>query len=221
MIENGNEMMHSLSENRTETEKCAEEQAQRVTGIARTEKAEPSQRVKDTAGNAMLGKHLALAKASRLPLSIRKKVFSRWVPKPNLLEGSGDTTAELNDPIHGDENIADPTMLTGGVEQLVDQWLANGKDLTLPGTEVNKIREDFKVNSETDSRDKRLAGTLNHKPIGKRLLVPTPAGNIFSCPKNAASANSATFASGAECNQECINSVQKTGNEAVSPRTGR
>ena len=57
--------MHNLSEKRTETEKCTEEQAQRVTGIAVTENAAPSQRVKGIAGNAILGERLALAKVSQ------------------------------------------------------------------------------------------------------------------------------------------------------------
>ena len=98
------------------------------------------------------------------------------------------------------------------MEQLVDQWLAVEKDITIPGTEVNKIREDIKKKSGTDSRDERPTEARDHKTIAG-LQVPAwknnASGNIFGCPENAISADSATFASNARCNSECINTVQK------------
>ena len=123
------------------------------------------QRVMVMAENAILSKRLAVAKALHLPQPVRKKIFSRWVPRPNLLEGSRDTAVDLNDPICSDNIIANLHAAPKGVEQLVDQWLAVEKDITIPGTEVNKIREDIKKKSGTDSRDERPTEARDHKTI--------------------------------------------------------
>ena len=162
--------MHNLSEKRTETEKCTEEQAQRVTGIAVTENAAPSQRVKGIAGNAILGERLALAKASqkehivpfkkrrqqlglrdrleiarirRLPRSINKEMLAHYRPMGRMLKGVENDPAKLGDPTRSDGIIAEPYMEPKGVEKLIDQWMADEKDITAPGTDVNMTREDI------------------------------------------------------------------------------
>ena len=101
----------------------------------------------------------------RLPRAINKEMLAHYRPMERMLKGVENDPAKLGDPTRSDKIIANLHAAPEGVEQLVDQWLAVEKDITLPGTEFNEMREDIKKKSGTDSRDEKPTEARVHKTI--------------------------------------------------------
>ena len=74
-----------------------------------------------------LNERLDIAKIARLPCSVSKKMLTHWKPRVKSITGVQDTFDDFSDPTRLNRNIADPYVEPKGVEQLINQWIADEK----------------------------------------------------------------------------------------------
>ena len=86
---------------------------------------------------------LEIARMRRLPRSINKEMLAHYRPMGRMLKEVENDPAKLGDPTRSDGIIAEPYMEPKGVEKLIDQWMADEKDIIAPGTDVNISRENI------------------------------------------------------------------------------